>query len=270
MNGKELAVAIKGGKRVYGTMVFSPSPLLASYISNLGVDFVFIDTEHVPMDRHQLSWMCQAYKALGIAPVVRIPSPDPYQACMAIDAGACGLMAPYLETVEQVKALRGAVKLKPLKGKKLQDVLEGKVQLTKTEEEYLCKSNDQNLLFLNIESRTGMDNLDEMLKVPGVDGVIIGPHDLSISLGIPEQYDHPLFDEAVLNIIKIARANNVGAGNHYSYGIEKEINWAKAGMNIILNSSDIVGFMKHIGSELKAIKSALGDSESGKNEDVNI
>ena len=65
MNGKELAVAIKGGKRVYGTMVFSPSPLLASYISNLGVDFVFIDTEHVPMDRHQLSWMCQAYKALG-------------------------------------------------------------------------------------------------------------------------------------------------------------------------------------------------------------
>lgn len=65
--------------------------------------------------------MCNAYRALGIAPIVRIPSPDPYYASMVMDGGANDIIAPYVETVEQVKALSGAVKLRPIKGMRLQN-----------------------------------------------------------------------------------------------------------------------------------------------------
>jgi 4-hydroxy-2-oxoheptanedioate aldolase len=218
-----------------------------------------------------MAWMCQAYNAQNLAPVVRIPSPDPYQASMALDAGACGIIAPYIETVEQVKTLRGAVKLRPLKGKKLADLLEGRIHLSKEEEEYFTNFNRGNLLFLNIESTAGMEALDEMLDVPGVDGVIIGPHDLSINLGIPEQYSHPDFDKAVRTIISKARAKGVGAGIHYSYGFQPEIIWAKEeGLNIILHSSDITGFLKYIGNDLNTIKEALGDTGLQKHENINI
>ena len=239
-------------------------------IKKLGIDFVFIDTEHIPLDRAQLSWMCQTYKALDIAPIVRIQSPDPYQACMTIDAGACGIMAPYIETVEQVRTLKGAVKLRPLKGKKLNDVLDGKVKLSRDEEEYFIKFNQNNLLFLNIESKPGLDALDDMLQIPQIDGIIIGPHDLSINLGIPGNYNHPVFDQAVRAIIQKAKAHNIGVGNHYSCGIEQEIDWAKHGMNIILHSADITGFLKYIGSDIKAIKKALGDKTEINIDNVDI
>ena len=259
MNGKEIIEAWKRGQRVYGTLLVSASPKWAKEILKTGVDFVFIDTEHSPLDRIELSWMCHMFKALNIAPIVRIPSPDPYQACMALDSGAQGIIAPYLETVYEAKKLYGAVKLRPLKGKKLKLVLDGKLQLSSDEIIYLEKFNEGNLLLLNIESQAGIDSLDDILDVLGVDGVIIGPHDLSISLGIPEQYDHPLFDAAVKAIIKKVKSKGVAVGNHYSYGIEKEIEWGMEGMNIILHSSDIVAFTQHITTELESIKATLGD-----------
>lgn len=105
---------------VYGTCITSTSPKWVPAIAACGLDFVFIDTEHIPIDRATLSWMCNSYKLAGLPPLVRIPEPDPYQATMVIDGGACGVVAPYMETVEQVKALRGAVKLRPYKGQRLQ------------------------------------------------------------------------------------------------------------------------------------------------------
>ena len=88
MTGAALRAALRSGERVYGTCVVSPSPLWPKMIAGTGVDFVFIDTEHIPLDRSQVSWMCQAYSALGVPPIVRIPSCDASLACMAIDGGA--------------------------------------------------------------------------------------------------------------------------------------------------------------------------------------
>ena len=259
MDGTTLAQAMHAGDRVYGTMIMSPSPSWPGHVAQLGLDFVFIDTEHVALGRTELSWMCRTYRALGLAPIVRIPSPDPYQASMVLDGGACGVLAPYIETVDQVKALRGATKLRPLKGQKLADVLDGRLELEPDETKYLADLNRSNLLLLNIESQAAIDSLEDLVTVPGVDGVIIGPHDLSISLGIPEQYDHPRFDAAVRQIIEIARRNGVGAGNHFSYGIEPEIAWAQAGMNIVLHNTDLGGFVRAIGGDIRKIKAALGD-----------
>jgi 2-keto-3-deoxy-L-rhamnonate aldolase RhmA len=80
MNSGELRTALQEGRRVYGTCVVSTSPLWPGMIASTGVDFVFIDTEHMPIERNQVAWLCQTYAALGIAPIVRIPEPDPYRA----------------------------------------------------------------------------------------------------------------------------------------------------------------------------------------------
>ena len=111
MTGKEVRQALLRGDSVYGTAVLSTSPLWPGFIKSTGIDFVFIDTEHTPIERHTLSWICHTYRALGLPPMVRIPEPDPYQACMVLDGGACGVLAPYIETPEQVRALVGAVRV---------------------------------------------------------------------------------------------------------------------------------------------------------------
>lgn len=259
MNGRLLREKMRKGERIYGTLMTSNSPSWLSQVRNIGLDFVFIDSEHTPMDRIQLSWLCQAYKALDIAPMTRIPSPDPFEACMALDAGSNGILAPYIETVEQVEALVGAVRYRPLKGKRLQDVLKGKVQLSRAEREYLENFNAGNFLLVNIESGAAVENLDSLLEVEGLDGIVIGPHDLSINLGIPEGFGTKLFEDTVLLIIRKALEHGKMVGNHYSFGIGPELEWAKAGMNIILHSIDLTAAVTTLRSELNQFREVLGE-----------
>ena len=95
---------------------------------------------------------------MGLPPIVRIPSPDPYEASKVLDAGAAGVMAPYIETVEQVKALRGAVKLRPIKGERLKRMLDGEAVAPKLEN-YLQRTAGENILIINVESKPALDNL---------------------------------------------------------------------------------------------------------------
>ena len=203
--------------------------------------------------------MCTIYSALEIPPMVRISSPDPIQACTALDGGASVILAPYVETVEQVKTLVGAVKYRPLKGKTLQQILDGNEIPDEKLKNYIDERCKNNLLFINIESKPAIDNLQALLSVPGLDGVIIGPHDLSCSIGFPEEYTHPVFEKIVTDIIKECNKRNMGIGIHLSEGPEQQIKWAKAGTNIILHSADIFLFGKILNEEISTIKTELKD-----------
>ena len=272
MTGQELREALRAGKRVYGTMIVSPSPRWIDVIGQLNIDFVFIDTEHIAIDRHQLSWMCHGYAGKGLVPIVRIPSPDPYQACMAMDAGALGIVAPYIETVEEVNRLRGAVKARPIKGRKLTHYLEGVKPFEPELDAYIEKNNQNHVLIVNIESQEAIDNLEEIVRVPGLDAVLIGPHDLSCNLGVPEQYDHPLFKDAVEKILKTARRAGVGAGIHvfYNESVKSEINWAEKGANLILHSGDINRFAQVMHDEISTLRQILDGKKGGTAGAVNI
>ncbi|MDD9269571.1 HpcH/HpaI aldolase/citrate lyase family protein [Paenibacillus sp. GCM10023248] len=259
MNNKELQNHLHNGQRVYGTLIVSTSPRWPTEVKKLNLDFVFIDTEHMSIDRDMLSWMCRAYTASGLAPIVRIPSPDPYEASKAMDAGAAGIVAPYIETPEQVQALRGAVKLRPIKGKKLGNILSETDKPVEPLKSYLEEFNSGNILIVNIESGPALEALDEILQVPQLDGVLIGPHDLSCSLNVPEQYDHPVFKEAVSTIIRKARAANVAAGIHYFWGVEQEIAWGQEGMNLFVHASDMTAFTAQMSRDINEIKQRLGD-----------
>jgi 4-hydroxy-2-oxoheptanedioate aldolase len=257
MNGAELGAALRGGQQVFGTLIVSPSPRWPQVVRGLGLDFVFIDTEHIALDRAQVSWMCQTYAALGIAPIVRIPAPDSYTATVALDGGAAGIIAPYVETVAQAQALRGAVKCRPLKGAKLESWLDGG-SVEPELESYVQENCRNNVLILNIESVPAIAALDDILRVPGLDAVLIGPHDLSCSLGVPEQYDHPRFLEAARTIFRKARAAGVGAGIHFWGDLEAEAAFLRDGANLLIHSADLTLFQKHLRLELETVKRLAG------------
>ena len=259
MTSAELKSRLAAGKRVYGTMITSSSPRWPDMVAKLGLDFVCLDTEHTAVDRERLSWMCLGYRGVGLPPIVRIPAPDPYQACMAMDGGAAGIIVPYVETIEQVRELYGAVKLRPLKGRKLAEFVSGKTPLEPEVRGYLEKANAANLLVLNIESIPAMEKLDEILSAGAVDSVLIGPHDLSCSLNIPEQYDHPKFDQACRKIFATARKHGVGAGVHAWMGLEQTAKWAEAGANFIVHESDMRTFAHHMSTDLPKLRKMLGD-----------
>ncbi|MBW7890465.1 MAG: aldolase [Chitinophagaceae bacterium] len=264
---------LRNGRNVYGTCITSPAPGWMQVLKNAGLDFAFIDTEHIALDRSEMSKMCYAASTSGLTPIVRIPAPDPYLACQAIDAGAKGVIAPYLETVEQIRDLVGATKFRPLKGRILQEILEGKSAPNAELKAYLDKYNQGNLCIVNIESMPAMEKLDELLSVPGVDGVFIGPHDLSISLGVPEQYDHPEFEKAVKFIIQTTRNKGLSIAIHLSLEPERQVKWIKEGVNIVVHSSDRALFSQKLNTDIQVIRKATGDqpvNERASKEDLPV
>lgn len=102
MLGEEIRRYLHDGTRIYGTHVTQTSnPVAASLLATAGLDFVFLCTEHMPLDRTEASALCCLYANKSISPIVRIPYPSAIEASKALDVGAQGIVAPYVETVEQ-------------------------------------------------------------------------------------------------------------------------------------------------------------------------
>ncbi|MEJ2703155.1 MAG: aldolase/citrate lyase family protein [Sedimentisphaerales bacterium] len=261
MDGKDFLERLKKGERLYGTAILSASPLWPPAVKSAGVDFVFIDTEHIPIDRTTLAQMCVAYRGQGLPPLVRIPSADPDRAREVLDGGASGILAPYVESPEQVRELVGAVKLRPLKGERLRRVLGYPDSLEPDLKAYLKDWNRGSFLMINVESAPAIERLDRILAETGLDGVVIGPHDLSVNLGLPEQYYDPRFEDAVAGIISKTRKRGLGVGIHFSQEAQLQIKWAKAGANIIMHSSDFALFRQRLKEDVTTIHHALGDED---------
>jgi 4-hydroxy-2-oxoheptanedioate aldolase len=276
MVGKEFRDALRSGNTVYGTLITSTSPKMFDVVLNLGLDFVFFCNEHIFYNQDSLGWMCRAYKAAGINTVVRILEPDPFLATQALDAGAGAILVPYVEKMEDVYDLVGAVKYRPLKGDSLKKLIYGEEKPSSEIEAYLKNYNKNNTLLLNIESPTGVSNLEQFFSIhsvdgPGVDGIIIGPHDLSVSHKMPEKYRSKEFLDLSCEIIKRARACNVAAGCHGGSrgSLDIQMEWAKAGANIIMHSSDIFLFADKLQDDMNCIREVKGENlnkeQSGDN-----
>ena len=266
----ELKQKLQKGQNVYGTCITSSAPNWPKIVADSHLDFVFLDTEHIPLDRSELTKMCRIYQAHGLTPIVRIPKPDPYRASQVIDDGAIGVIAPYLENLDQIKELIGATKYRPLKGENLEAILNGKTKSSTALKSYLDQYNHGNLCIANIESIPAVERLDELLSINGLDGVFIGPHDLTISMGIPEQYDHPEFINTVKIIIQKARKHTLGVGIHFSLDPQRQIDWMKEGVNIVIHSSDMALFSQRLNDDMNKIKSACGDDTSASNDSLTI
>jgi 4-hydroxy-2-oxoheptanedioate aldolase len=263
MNGKDLKAAMQSGKRVYGTCVTMHANRWPGMIAGTGVDFVFIDTEHTAIQRETLAMMCTMFQQHNVAPIVRIPEPDPYQVTEVLDGGAAGIVAPYVETVEEVKALAAATKLRPIKGERARNVMDGTEEFEPELKKYVDDRCAGNILAVNIESVPALRNLDDILKIDELDVVLVGPHDLTCSLGIAEEWTHPKMKAALEEIITKSRAAGKGVGVHISYSVEEEMWCAEKGANFMVHSSDISICQEAISGDIARFRKDLGDEAAG-------
>ena len=207
MNGAELKDRVQNGGIVYGTMIsMGRNPRWGSAFSNFGIDYAIIDTEHSPRGRTDVADFIAAFSFSGVVPIVRIPIPDSHYVTMALDAGAQGILAPYCETVAEAKEVVGAAKWRPLKGELLRKAVDSGEFPSQATKEYLEARNRNNVCIVGIESVPAIENLENILKVEGIDAIFVGPNDLSITLGIPDEYDHPDYEAALREIISKCRA----------------------------------------------------------------
>lgn len=246
MTGSILRKKLHCGECVYGTHIVSlMNPVAAAMTAELPLDFAFICTEHMPIDRTEVSMMCQYYAARGISPVVRVPAADattPSAISMAMDAGAQGIVVPYIETAEQVACAVGAVRYRPVKGQQLQQMMNGEITLSEKTREYIDTFNAENYLILGIESMTAIDNLEQLIGVDGVDGVFLGPHDITVSMGLPTEYENPRCLDVIVDVIKRCRAGGVGVGLHFPLFRLQDTTLRRlldAGMNWLINGADV-------------------------------
>lgn len=239
MTGRELRAELAAGRRVYGTMLARVLNVRwAQALAGRGLDFVIIDNEHSPFSRTEVAALAAAFTAVGIAPLVRVPIPEAHYVTMAMDAGAHGVLAPYCETLRQVQDVVGGAKWRPLKGDLLERALQTGDFPSDELREYLVARNADSLTIIGIESVPAIENLEAILGVPGVDAIFVGPHDLSCSLGIPAQYEHPRFEAAVQRVIDTCDAAGVPMTIHFSEP-ERSRRWIERDMRLVLFSSDL-------------------------------
>lgn len=269
MTGSQIKARLHAGKCTYGTHIVSfMNPTAAALAAEIKLDFAFICTEHIPLGRTEVGTMCRYYAARGISPIVRVPSPDPYSIAMALDGGAEGIVVPYVETVEEVKKIVGAVKYRPIKGALLQAVLDGRARFPEKTQRFLEDFNRETYVIIGVESVEAMKNLDQLIAVPGVDGVFLGPHDITTSMGIPTEYENPLFLDAVEAVIRRCRQQSIGVGLHTQLLKLPEGVLARllaAGMNWLINAADVIIMREAMNAQLAALRQL---AEKGGDETV--
>ena len=216
MNGQELKEKVSAGGIVYGTMLsMSRNPRWSTPIAAFGLDYVVIDTEHSPRDRGDIADFLAAFTASGVVPIVRVPIPGSHYVTMSLDAGAQGVLAPYCETVEEVSAVVAAAKWRPLKGALARKAVATGELPSEASREYLEDRSRNVVCLIGIESVPAIENLENILQVRGIDGIFVGPNNLSISLGVPDQLTHPSYEAALRRVIATCKRHDTPVLIHH-------------------------------------------------------
>ncbi len=262
MNGEELKARTRAGGIVYGTMLsVARNPRWAATIAGLGLDYVIIDSEHAPRDRGEIADLLAGLRGVDVTPIVRIPIPDSHYVTMALDAGAQGVLAPYCETPDEVREVVGATKWRPLKGELVRRAVEQGEFPSDASREYLERRNRDNVCIIGIESVPAMEALDDIVAIEGVDAIFVGPNDLSISLGVPDQYDHPDYEAALRSIIATCRSRNLPVLIHHQTA-ELTGKWLREGARFVLHCTETRAVHNAFRADFAAIR-AVGEAIGG-------
>lgn len=185
---------------------------LAMMCKTAGIHGVFLDMEHSTQDLHSVAQLVLACNFVGVSPIVRVPSKSPWHITRALDGGAAAVVVPHVDTVDEACALVRAAKFAPLGQRgstNNQPMFEFRHVAFAVQNETL---NRETMLIPMIETSYAAAIVHEILAVEGVDGLLIGSNDLCTDLGIPGQYDNPLYQDTVSNVILAARKSGKPVG----------------------------------------------------------
>lgn len=215
MNQNKVKARLKAGEAVVGSWLAIPSAVSARYMAQLGFDYLCVDLEHQPIGIETASAMFTAIAASGLTPLARIPWNTPENIKRVLDCGAHGIVVPMVNTRAEAEAAVAAAKYPPAGIRSVGGVLHA-MNFGTDPATYYARANDEILVVVQAESPQGVANADEILSVPGVDAVFIGPNDLLSMMGqTPKmENDSQEFVDALAHIVKTAEKHGVAAGIH--------------------------------------------------------
>ncbi len=212
MNTKQRMLS---GEKIYGTMIrISENPAIAYVAKNAGYDFVMYDCEHSSYSMETLTRLFMMGNALDLTSLLRVPNLSKEYISRSLDSGAQGLMVPMVSTEEEALELVKYSKYMPIgdrgfgtglahtnfKGGKHSDVME--------------EANNKIISIAQIETKEAVDNADKLASIEGIDALLIGPNDLSLSLGIPGDLMNPIELEAIKTVANACKKYGKGFGLH--------------------------------------------------------
>lgn len=241
--------AIYAGEVQLGIWSNIRDPLVVEALGDSGFDFVTIDCEHAPNDLGDVVTALQVLRGTPAQAAVRVPSLDPAALKRVLDAGAQTVIVPYIQTVEEAELAAAAVAYPPhgFRG------VAGGVRAAGfgAIEDYYTKARDEICLVLQIETQQGLDNLEAIAAVDGVDALFVGPSDLSASLGYPQQMTEEPMQNAIRDGIERIAATGKPAGFLATSDLLLQI--AKdAGAKMIVPAIDMTSLRLAVGDNLAA------------------
>ena len=230
---------LRNSHAIVGTMVrMVRSSALAPLAREAGLDFIMLDMEHGPFSFPDVSEIATACRAEGITILVRVPELSRGSVSRALDCGVQGIMVPMLETAAQARQLVAWAKYPPLGGRGLGS-MGGNTGFARLGSipQFLQDSNEATITIAQIETVLGVQNAGEIARVDGLDALLVGPHDLAVSLGKPGQLTCPEENDAIGRIAAAAKEAGKVFGMHC--GPELLQRWAGHGMRLFMNGLDL-------------------------------
>jgi 2-dehydro-3-deoxyglucarate aldolase len=238
-----------------GSWINTASPVAAEIMSAAGFDFLVVDAEHSAVDMKDAQQLFQAIKAgnPSCTPMVRMPGNMYQDTKRYLDAGAMGVIAPLITTKEEAELLVRSVKYPP-EGDR--GVGYGRSHgYGFAFNEYMARANEETFVCVQIEHIDAVNNIDEIFSVKGIDAAFIGPYDLSASMDITAQFDHPKYVNAIQQILTKSREHNIIAGIHVVQPDTQEVKRRiEEGFSMIAYSLDITMLGKACRDGLKNLK----------------
>jgi 4-hydroxy-2-oxoheptanedioate aldolase len=245
---------LKAGGMVYGTSLGGClEPEIPIVLAAAGLDFFFVDTEHSTTTYAQIQGLCRTGRGAGVIPLVRITQNEASLISRALDVGAMGIIVPHVNSAAEARAAVNMLKFPPLgqRGFGLGSIITDLKGRSAQEE--VDSANRETMAVMMIESPEGLACVDEIASVEGVDALFVGPYDLSLSLGILEQFDSPVYWNAMEKVMKAAAKAGIAAGLQ-SKSMAMLMRAREMGARFIIYSSDfsmlLDGYKKGL-SELK-------------------
>lgn len=213
---QSLKARLHAGEVLRGLFVPTYDATLCEFVASLGWDLLIADAEHSAIDTKDMENIARACERRGSVPTARVPLSTPADISRFLDAGARAVMIPFVESAADAARAGSFMKFAPQGRRGLGAPRCGGFGGDGPAQQFVSRENEETLLIVQIETAAGLERLDEIVNVASADVVFVGPSDLSLSLGVPQQWDHPTFLHAVDRVaVASLRAGKV-FGAYYS------------------------------------------------------
>ncbi len=223
-----------------------PSSVAAEAVAGEGFDYVCVDAQHGAIDYQATVALLQGIALGGSNPVVRVPWNEPGVIAKMLDAGAHGVIVPMVNTVAEAEAVVRACRYAPIGARSY-----GPTVVGLRHDDYVAWAAENVAVIAMIETAEAVRNVDDILAVPGIDAIYVGPADLSLTLGLPPRNndDSPVFNEALQRIVAACRNRGVVPGAHCVGGVARRR--AEQGFRLLTVSSDIAAMRHAMAADLR-------------------